>query len=87
MAANYKIVGADQASKATFDAPINSGTNVQIAYNRDTGEIITTEHVSTNDWTRYNDPDIVTICYTSKHMSADAIKVAIIDTMRKIDSI
>jgi len=83
----YNIIGADAASRATFDAPKGTSINTQISYNRATGEVITTEHASLEDWTRYNSPDIVTICYINRHMSADAIKAAIIDTMRKIDSI
>ena len=83
----YNIIGADAASKATFDAPRGTSANLQISYNRKTGEVITAEHASLENWTRYSSPDIVTICYTNRHMSADAIKAAIIDTMRKIDSI
>ena len=83
----YNIIGADVASKATFDAPKGTSINTQISYNCVTGEVITAEHASLENWTRYSNPDIVTICYTNRHMSADAIKTAIIDTMSKIDSI
>lgn len=80
----YNVVNAEEASKRTFDAPMNSGLNAQIAYNKATGEVIVTEHASASNWTRYSDPDIVTIGYVVKHLSADKIVSMVNDAMNMI---
>lgn len=69
-----------QASGKTVNWPQGSGGSTQIAWNRATGEIITTDHIG-DSWTQYEDPDIITICHTDRHMTmqeiADAIAQAI----------
>ena len=70
------LSGLSEASKKTVNWPKNSGGSTQISWNRATGEIITADHVGGN-WTQYDDPDIVTVCHTERHMTMQQIADAI----------
>lgn len=67
-----KMVGLEEASKATMNWPKNCGGCTQISYDRATGQIYTTDHVG-DSWTKHDDNESWTICFTSRHMSAQAI--------------
>lgn len=82
---NYIINGLQEASAHTFDMPVNSGLSVQISYNRITGDVFTMEHASYNDYTVYNNNNIITICHTSKHIGPDRLKSMIIETLELLD--
>lgn len=74
--------GLRKASGATMDYNDDSKYD-EIFYNRETGEIWTVFQVSMgrNSWTQYDDPKIVKVCNTSRHMTMQAIADAIRDTL------
>lgn len=75
------LTNIEEASEATTDWPQGSGGYNQIAYNQNSGEIIVTEHVG-DTWTEYGDPDIVRICDTTIHISAQRIADIIHNVIR-----
>ena len=67
-----KMTGLDKASRATADWPVGSGGCTQISYDMVSGEVLVNDHVG-DEWTQYNDEDIITVCYTNRHMSEQRI--------------
>lgn len=65
-----------EASRYTENFPVSEGKYVQIDFDRNTGEVLTSFHVSLgqNSWTEYHDPDVIHICTTHRHMSTKAIE-------------
>lgn len=71
-----KMIGLEKASKATVDWPIHSGGYTEIIYNISSGEVWTSDHVGEN-FSVYDDPEIIKICNTVNHMSEQRIADAI----------
>lgn len=78
------INGLDRAAHATqgLGGP-RIGPFVQIAYDCATGNVLTTEHVSENDYTRYVDPDVITVCYACRPMTAERIADEIDEALKR----
>lgn len=79
-----KIIGLRKASGNTEDYGYYSGQYNEVFYDRATGEVWTKYQYSLgqNSWTVYDNPDVVKICNTSRHMTmqelADAIYGAVV---------
>ena len=58
----------------------------QISYDSSTGELMESWHVGSymTSWTEYDDPDVIHVCNTSRHMTmqelADAVRDALAET-------
>lgn len=81
-----KMVGLKKASGDTrdYDRDFYTRSNyIQISYDRDNGEILTNLHSSLgyNSWSEYHDPAVITICYTSRHMTMQEIADRIAETV------
>lgn len=65
-----KMVGLRKAAGYTENYPRESGKYVQISYDKSTGEVLTTYHVSlgNNSWTEY-DENVILVCFTRHHLS------------------
>ena len=70
-----KINGLKKASGDTVDWGY-TGWHTQICYDTDTGDIYTHDHCG-QSWTRYHDPEVITVCHTTKHMTMQDIADAI----------
>lgn len=70
-----KMVGLRKASGYTENYPAGSGQYVQISYDMETGEILTSYHVSIgqNSWMGYNDVNVILVCFTRHHLSMQMI--------------
>lgn len=70
-----KIEGIKRASGNTVNYPSNMGLYTEIFYDKSTGEVWTVDQVSFSHqtWTEYNDPDVIKICETEKHLSMQEI--------------
>ena len=75
-----KMSGLKKASAETVNWRVGSGGHTQISYDRATGEILTNDHIG-QSWTEYHDPDVITVCYTNRHMTMQEIADAIRDMM------
>lgn len=64
-----------KTSGFTKDYGYYSGMYVEIFYDRSTGEVWGNFQISLgqNSWSEYNDPDILKICNTSRHMTMQEI--------------
>ncbi len=78
---NLPMINLSAAAKATVNWPSASNGYTQISYDKSTGEILTSDHVG-NSWTQYDDPEIITVCNTSRHMTKQAIADAIHNAMQ-----
>lgn len=78
---NLTLAGLRNAAAETRCIRRNSGHAVQIAYDRSTGEVMTTYHVSANSYSVYRDPSVITVCHAERRMTqqeiADAITFAV----------
>ena len=56
---------------------------VQISYDRATGELLSDYHYNgpVESWTEYNDPDVITICNTRRHMTMQQLADAVLDRL------
>lgn len=74
-----KIKNIKQAAGNTANWPASSGGYTEVFYNRETGEVWTVDQVSLgrNGWTQYDDPAIVKVCDTERHMTMKQIRTAI----------
>ena len=79
-----KMSGIKKASAATVNWSARSGGHTQISYDRATGEILTNDHIG-QSWTEYHDPDVITVCYTNRHMTMQEIADAIRDAMMLLE--
>lgn len=70
-----KMVGLRKASGYTENYPRESGKYVQVSYDKATGEILTTYHVSNshNSWAEYNDENVIFICFTRHHIKMQTL--------------
>ena len=75
-----KMVGLKKACGETVDWG-RSGWKTQISYDQETGEIFTNDHLG-ECWSEYHDPDIITVCTTTHHMTMQAIADAIREAVR-----
>ena len=64
--------GLRKASGATVNWAPRSGGHTQISYDMTTGEILTNDHIG-QSWTDYQDPNVITICHTDRHMTMQQI--------------
>ena len=85
MAINIDKASLLRAAAATANWPAHTGYT-EICYDRGTGEVYTIDHADVNNWTQHNDPDILTVCCTSRHMSDKAIEQRIIEAIEFIDA-
>ena len=55
----------------------------QISYNRATGELLEDWHYNglLESWTEYNDPDVIHICNTRRHMTMQQLADAVLDRL------
>lgn len=65
-----KMVGLRKASGFTENFNFASGRYVQVNYNKATGEVLTTSHVSRSDNSHkeYDDENIILVCFTRHHI-------------------
>ena len=75
------IDGLERAAAATRGLRESCRVVVQIGYNTVTGDVHISEHVSDNNWTAYNDPDVITVCYARRVMSVDSVLARINDAL------
>ena len=68
--------GIRKASGETVDWDPRSGGYTQISYDMATGDIMTNDHIG-ESWSKYHDPDVITICHTRQHMTMQEIADAI----------
>lgn len=74
-----KITGLKQASGNTGNWAPRSGGYTEVFYDRQTGEVWTRDQVSLgqNTWTVYDDPAVIKVCNTSRHLTMQQIADAI----------
>lgn len=85
MTINIDKASLNKAAAATVDWPARTG-HTEICFDRSSGEVFTIDHANDNDFIRPNDPSIITVCCTNRHMSADNIERRIIEVVRLIDA-
>lgn len=68
-----KMHGLKKAAGETKGLSYYRGDYVQISYDRSDGEILTNYHVSTNSWSEYHDPQIITVCNAREPMTMQQI--------------
>ena len=78
-----RINGLKKASGCTENYGPYSGSYVEIFYCKTSGDVLVNYQYSLghNSWTVYDDPDIVKICNTSRHMTMQQIADAIHDRL------
>ena len=66
-----KMIGLRKASGYTENYPESSGEYVQVSYDKATGDVLTTYHVSLgyNSYTEYHDENVISVCYTRQHLT------------------
>lgn len=81
-----KIKGLRKASGETMNYN-DAAKYDEVFYNRETGEVWTRFQYSLgrNSWTEYDDPQIIKVCNTSRHMTMQAIVDAIRERMDEIE--
>ena len=70
---NLKMEDLEEASKATCDWPRNSGGHTQIFYDRGTGRVLTRDHVGESNRSIFDEPNIICVGDTARHVSAQKI--------------
>lgn len=70
-----------KASAATINWPVNCGGRTEIMFDTETGDVWTKDYASADSYTRYNDPAVIIVCSTTRHMSEKAIRKAIEDAI------
>ena len=75
-----KMKNLKAVSGATVNNPIGYS---QIIYDRSTGELLETWHVGSylTSWTQYNDPDVIHVCNTRRHMTMQELADAVRDAL------
>lgn len=70
-----KMIGLRKAAGYTENYSRDSGKYVQVSYDKATGEVLTTYHVSlgNNSWTEYNDANVILVCFTRHHLRMQTI--------------
>lgn len=65
-----KMIGLRKASGFTENFNFASGQYVQVNYNKATGEVLTTSHISRSDNSHkeYDDENIILVCFTRHHI-------------------
>ena len=77
------MTGLKKASGETKNYGAYSPTYAEVFYDKSTGEIWTRYHYSLgqNSWTQYDDPNVIRVCTTSKHLTMQAIADMIADAV------
>jgi len=76
-----EIKGLKEAAEATKGITPYTGVIIQISYDFNANEVLTSEHRDNNSWTVYKDPNIGAIHYTNKAMSKESIKAKVIESI------
>lgn len=82
-----KIKGLRKASGATTNYGAYSPEYIEIFYDRNSGEVWTVYQCSLgqNNWTVYDDENVIKVCNTSRHMTMQEIADAIHQRMEEVD--
>ncbi len=77
--------GIKKASKETVNWDARSCGYVELFYNKKMGFVwaVTQISIGQNSWTRYDDPDVIKIMNTTKHMTMQEIADAIAERMEE----
>ena len=67
------IRGLKAASGKTYNEPRYSDWHHDVMYNRETGEVWTDNIYGRNTWQEYNDPSIVRLVKTDRHLTMQDI--------------
>lgn len=81
-----EIKGLRHACSDTFNYGDYSAAYTEIFYHRKTCKIWTKYQYSLghNNWTEYDDPDILKVCETSRHMTMQEIADAVAKRMMEV---
>ena len=81
-----KMNGIKKASQDTADWDTRSGGYEELFYNINSGNVwaVTQVSIGQNSWTEYDDPSIIKIMNSTKHMTMQEIADAIFNCMKKI---
>ena len=81
----WKMIGLEKVASQTKNLNgCYSDHNMQLNYDRKTGEVWVEEHVSSNSWVEYCNDDIVTVCCFYKPHTAQEIADIIAYTMSEV---
>lgn len=69
---------------SAYTETLYNGSRVDIFYDRRDGQVWGKFEVSENNWTQYHDPEIVRICGTRRHHSAQWIADRIAETVAEL---
>lgn len=86
MVNKHNLVMRNLRKAAGYTKVINNG-RVQIDYDMASGDILYTWHLSSNEWTEYNNADIIHIVTTRKPMTMQDIADAIHDKVTEYKAI
>lgn len=75
----YEITNLAEAAKETVTC--YRGSYIQIFYDIEEKKIYTHYHVSENNWTQYDDPAVINVCGTRRHMTQQALADAVAEAM------
>lgn len=75
-----KMTNLRAISGATVNNPAGFS---QISYDISTGELLEAWHIGSymNSWTEYNDPDVIHVCNTRRHMTMQELADAVRDAL------
>ena len=75
-----KMTNLRAISGATVNNPAGFS---QISYDISTGELIESWHIGSymTSWTEYNDPDVIHVCNTRRHMTMQELADAVRDAL------
>jgi hypothetical protein len=79
-----KINGLRKAAHETKGLSPYGDVRTQISYDRDTGDIYTNDHIG-DDWSRYYDPAVITVCFAKRHMTQQQIADRIADALAETE--
>lgn len=84
---NINTDDLNKVSSETRNFKRNSGAYTEVFYDRGTGEVWSVGQISLghNSWTEYRDDNIIKVCDTPHHMSAQALADAIAEAVAEDD--
>ena len=77
--------GLKKASGYTENYGFDTGNYVELFYDKCTGDVwgVFQCSIGQNNWTVYNDPDVIKVCNTSRHMTMQEIADCIRDRLQE----
>lgn len=79
-----KMIGLRKAAHTTKGLTPYGDVRTQISYDRDTGDIYTTEHTG-DSWSQYCDPAVITVCFTRQHLTQQQIADRIAEALTEVE--